>query len=242
MNKVTEGCIWGVIGIYGAVFIGCVCVAVSMLTPVHAGERSDYINSLEPSEYCEVIADQFYAGVLGKLYGSAREFKHSTPEVLENMEHGIPLPKDGLYVFEWDKLDAAEKAFVRQHVLAGYDKATPDLTDQDALAMGQAYFDACMEARKSLKHTGFIRVEALENINPAKRYSQCAELLYDYAFIGKAIKHGRDCDDMKKVARETDGVSDERRAKILRILNEACAAPDIEAWFEGYYKACMGLK
>lgn len=81
--------------------------------------------------------------------------------------------------------------------------------------------------------------EALENVNPAKRYAQCAEYLSDHAFIGKAVKHGRDCDQMKDWTKNIEGVQEERRTKILRLLDEACSAEDVEAWFDGYYRKCM---
>lgn len=85
----------------------------------------------------------------------------------------------------------------------------------------------------------FIRAEALENVNPAKRYAQCAEYLSDHAFLGKAIKHGRDCDQMKEWTSTIPDVPDERRAKIARLLDEACAAPNVEEWFDVYYRKCM---
>lgn len=224
-----------------------VAAILMLLLPalLHAGQRMDYINTLEPADYCEVVADQFYAGALGRLYGSVRELKASTPAIIESLEHGLPLPKDGLYVLDWDKLDAIERAFVARHVLGGYDRATPDMDETQVLALAQAHYDACMESRKTHKRTDvgrFIRAEALENVAPAKRLAQCTEWLADYKFIGLAVKHGRDCDQMQDWTRDTEGVQDERRAKIARILDQVCALPRdaIDAWFGELAKTCMG--
>lgn len=249
MGKLIDRIVWLVLAFAAVGFVATVAAALVLAfsSVGYAGDRSDYINSLDPEDYCGVVADQYYAGVLGKLYGSVRELKATTAEILENLEHGIPLPKDALYVHNWDQLDDAEKAFVRSHVLKGYDKATPDLTDEAAQALGQDYFDGCLEARKSQKRTDvfprFIKVEALENVAPAKRFSQCKEWLTDYNVIGIAVRSGRDCDQMKEWNQTTEGVEEGRRAKITRIVNEACAVgkDGVDAWFEEYSKKCMGL-
>ena len=216
------------------------------INQAHAEDRLDVVLSMEHKDYCEVVADEFYAGVIGKLYGSAREFKPTTHAIMENLEHGIPLPKDGLYVVDWDKMSDRDKAFVRQHVLLGYDEAAKigrDLSEEETRAMGQAYYDRCMADRvTAVEDTSpFVKVEALENVNPAKRYAMCTEWLSDYKFIALAVKHGHDCDDMKEWTKTTEGVHDARRAKIGRLLDEVCGH-DPDAWFESYSKQCMGIK
>jgi hypothetical protein len=215
------------------------------LNQAHAGDRLDIVLAMDQKDYCEIVADEFYAGVIGKLYGSAREFKPTTKSIIENLEHGIPLPKDALYVVDWDNMSERDKAFVQQHVLLGYDEAAKigrDLTDEETKAMGKAYFDRCMMDRlTAVDDSPFKKVEALENVNPAKRIAMCSEWLADYKFIALAIKHGRDCDDMKDWTRNTEGVQEARRAKISRLLDEACGH-DPEAWYETYAKKCMGIE
>jgi hypothetical protein len=209
-----------------------------------AGDRLDIVLSMEHEDYCGVIADQFLAGILGELYGSARKLKASTPQIMENLEHGIPLPKDALYVTDWEKLSDRDKAFVEEHVLRGYDEAAKigrELAENETRAMAQAYFDRCMSDKVTAIDSPFRKVEALENVNPAKRFAQCTEWLSDHRSIALFIKHGRDCDEMKEWTQNTEGVHDARRAKISRLLNEVCGK-DPDAWYEAYSKQCMGIK
>lgn len=224
--------------------VGLVVVIFVILTArAEDSPRLDNVQSMEPREFCTVIADEFLAGAVNQAAGHARNIKLATAEILENAEHGIMPPKDAMYVPDWDKLTDAEKDFVRDHTFTGYDEAEKigrAVTDDEAWKMAQAYFNQCMAQRKTEKHSkAFIRVEALENVNPEKRKSQCAEYLSDHAFIGKAVKHGHDCDQMKEWTQTTDGVQDERRTKISRLLDEACAAANVQAWFDTYWKACL---
>src|SRR4051812_42383769 len=209
-----------------------------------AGDKLDIVLAMDQKDYCEIVADEFYAGVIGKLYGSAREFKPTTQSIIENLEHGIPLPKDALYVVDWENMSDRDKAFVQEHVLLGYDEAAKigrELTEDETKAMGQAYFNRCMQDRLTAVDSPYRKVEALENINPAKRVAMCTEWLADYKFLALAVKHGRDCDDMKDWTRNTEGVQEARRAKISRLLDEACGH-DPEAWYETYAKKCMGIE
>src|SRR3954466_868452 len=218
--------------------------ALSFNMQAQAGDKLDIVLAMDQKDYCEIVADEFYAGVIGKLYGSAREFKPTTQSIIENLEHGIPLPKDALYVVDWENMSDRDKAFVQEHVLLGYDEAAKigrELTEDETKAMGQAYFNRCMQDRLTAVDSPFRKVEALENVNPAKRVAMCSEWLSDHKFIALAVKHGRDCDDMKDWTKNTEGVQDTRRAKISRLLDEVCGH-DPDAWYESYSKKCMGLK
>lgn len=211
-----------------------------------ADARLDNMRSMDTEDYCTVVADQFLAGVLNQAYGSAREFKATTPAIVEMVEHGLPLPKDAMYVLEWDDHTPAEKEFLRQHVLEGYDEAAKigrEVTEEEAVEMARAYFSKCMREPRASLSSPFLHVEALENVAPAKRLSQCTEWLSDYKFVALAVKHGRDCDQMKEWNQTVEGVADERRAKITRLVSEACAAgkEGVDAWFEEYSRQCMGL-
>lgn len=242
MSKATRR--WMSSGVSGAAFVLSVLIAAP--SAVYAAESAFLdVESLAPSQYCEVAASQYLAGAVSQAYGSARELKDASPELLENYEHGIALPKDGIYVHHWKDYTEAQRDFVRLHVLLGYDAAARmghPVSDKEAWDMHQDFYLGCLEQKKAEKHADagdFIRVEALENVAPSQRFFQCQEWLSDYEFIGSAVKHGRDCDQMKQWTHDTEGVQDERRAKIIRIVNEACAAKNIDAWFEGYAKRCM---
>lgn len=83
--------------------------------------------------------------------------------------------------------------------------------------------------------------EALANVDPSKRVTQCAEWLKDHNTLGMAAKQGH-CDEMIEITTYLPGVEDERRAKILRLLGEVCKSTDIDAWFGEYASFCMGAK
>jgi hypothetical protein len=221
-----------------------VCATLLSFNMPAQADRLDIVMAMDQKDYCGIVADQFYAGIIGKVYGAAREFKPATPDIIEKMEHGVPLPKDALYVIDWEELSDRDKSFVLEHVLLGYDEAAKigrQLTEDETRAMGQAYFDSCMQNKLTAIDSPFRKVEALENVNPAKRFAQCTQWLSDHRSIAQFIKHGRDCDEMKDWTKNTEGVQDERRAKISRLLNEVCGK-DPDAWYESYSKQCMGIK
>src|SRR5579859_3443411 len=125
---------------------------VLMPIPAHAEDspRLENIESMEPREFCTVVADEFLAGAVNQAAGHAREIRLASAEILENVEHGVMPSKEAMYVPEWDKLTEAEQDFVRVHTFTGYDEAAKigrPVTDEEAWAMAQAYFRKCVTER-----------------------------------------------------------------------------------------------
>src|SRR6185295_11003127 len=111
--------------------------------------RVDQIEVMSNMDYCAVVADQFYAGVQSQMNGHARKLTAVTPQIGEMMEHHEPLPKDAMYVPEYDSLTEREKQWMATNVLLGYDEAAKvsGLTDEQAIKMTQTVFEGCMYKR-----------------------------------------------------------------------------------------------
>lgn len=211
--------------------------------PVYA-DRLDILEAAPNVDYCTVSADMFLAGLRSQSAGHAKVIKEASPNMISHAQHGYPVPKDAMYVPEWDSLTDNERGFVEKNVFSGWDESSKigrPVTEEEALMMAQTMFNNCMYERTKNKRMGFIKTAALDGaVNPKeKRYFQCREWLSDHAFIGKAIKRGRDCGQMIEWITSSD-VNMERKDKILRLLGEACTAPDVQAWFDKYYNECMG--
>ena len=217
-------------------WVGCTWAAFifwafwCILTPSAFADRVDILESMTDKDYCSVVADQFYAGVQSQQSGHKRELRHASKEILELAEHG-QLPKDAMYVPEWDELSDRDKAFITQNVMDGYDEAgkIPQLTEEMGLKMGQAVFERCMYERTKQKRTGFendrtqseyIKVDALSNQSKEARYWQCAQWLEDHIFIGRYAAKG-DCEQMILRTEQEPDVDEARREKLLKLMYEA---------------------
>lgn len=92
------------------------------LPAVYSQDRVDIVESLNPLEYCTVVVEQFYQGADARAAGYERKLSDALA-VHEMVEHGLPLPKDSMWVMYWNTLNDREKEWMSKHVFEGWDKA-----------------------------------------------------------------------------------------------------------------------
>lgn len=109
-------------------------------------DRADDILSGDGEALCYATAKWYHAGAMSKIGGYARKFEPMTPMHLEMLEHQIPLPKDAMYVPEWDSMTDNEQKFLSERVLAGYDAAAEGkwTDNEQASKAANDLFNDCM--------------------------------------------------------------------------------------------------
>jgi len=118
-------------------------------------DRADDLVQMTDMDYCSTTADMVVGGITSEIAGHKREIRNASAAILEMAEHGIPLPKDAMYVQGWNKMTEHEQEFMKQFTFLGYDQAAtnPGLTDEEGMKLAQKYFEACMYQRTKEKHS-----------------------------------------------------------------------------------------
>lgn len=224
-------------------YIAALLLFMSSCGPVYA-DRLDTLEAAPDVDYCTISADQFVSAIKAHTAGHARLIKEASPNIIHHAQEGFGVPKDAMYVPEWNSLTEKERGFVEKNVFSGWDEAAKigrPVTDDEAMMMAQTMFNKCIYDRTKNKRMNFTKTAAIDgavNVRQ-KRYNQCKEWLSDHIFIGKAVKSGKDCGQMVEWTTASD-VNMERKDKILKLLYEACTAPSVQGWFDKYYEECMG--
>lgn len=208
-------------------------------------DRVDVIENMSDMDYCSVVADQFYAGALAQIGGSARKLTALTPVVVEMLEHGMPIPKDAMYVPEFDSLTDREKSWMATNVLLGYDEAAKvKATDEQAKKMTQTLFESCMYKRTAQKRTEakpviprMQMVASSEGLT--RRIQECRELLRDQLYIGDAMMNNIPKRLVVQKAQNASNLTTEHKLEVLKLIDEAYSSPDPAAWVSNAWDACV---
>src|SRR6185295_3908250 len=172
------------------------------------------------------------------MNGHARKLTAMTPTIVELMEHHEPLPKDAMYVPEFDSLTDREKQWMSTNVLLGYDEAAKhkDLTDEQAVKMTQTVFEGCMYKRSGQKRLNFIQTASSEKILEEQF---CKDRLYDINKIVGALERRIPQQYAEKVAKNSPELSPDRLAMILLMIDEAYHSTNLIEWMKSRAKDCM---
>lgn len=221
-------------------------LGLSLFTQARA-DRVDTIEAMSDMDYCSVVADQFYAGALAQINGSARVLTALTPVVVEMLEHGMPIPKDAMYVPEFDSLTDREKQWMATNVLLGYDEAAKvKATDEQAKKMTQTLFEGCMYKRTAQKRvdakpttppTDLISVASSEGLT--RRIQECRELLRDQLYIADAMMNNIPKRLVIQKAQNASNLTPEHKREVLKLIDEAYSSPDPAAWVAIAWDACV---
>ena len=83
-----------------------------------------------------------------------------------------------------------------------------------------------------------------EHIDPAdttdQRTHYCQQVLNDQIVIAQAIANGASQDKIEGVAQRSTNINDERKASIMKLIDEAYKASDATEWLNVYWTKCMG--
>ena len=123
--------------------------AIGSVKPNEEPDKVDVFKAMPMEQQCEGETEWFRDGAEHAVLGYARGIKEMPREYMEYLEHGIPLPKDSMWVMGWNLLTPKEQDFMKKYVFEGYDAATAILakdhkiTDEELDEMAQTYFDKC---------------------------------------------------------------------------------------------------
>lgn len=226
-------------------------VLVFLVTVEARADRVDSLESRSVTDYCMQKAEFFHGGVNGFLYGRARKVSQPTPEIIELFEHGVPMPKDSMWVVEWNQLTDREKAFMEKVIFEGWDEAkklSDSGTKPDIDRMTQTYFEGCLYKRTKETHAPKTRVDLETEIGikvasssaiakPSKE--TCDEIRIDVKVIGEAVSDGVPEDDLMRHARMAPDLESDRLERILRQIKEAYAWDGpFQEWIDKELKGC----
>lgn len=128
-------------------FIGCLGFILSSIFSGQAvADRVDEINKAPPVEFCNVVTNQFYHGMVGRMTGDER--KIADP---------VGAPDGAMLVEDWDNATKQEKEFVAKHVFAGWDLMNDLIAKEgfihlDSLAY-QFHTECVIEREKAMKQS-----------------------------------------------------------------------------------------
>lgn len=213
-----------------------VLMGVFVLFQDARADRVDIIENMPDMDYCTVVADQFHAGALSQIGGSARKLTALTPMVVEIIEHGGKVPKDAMYVPEFNSLTDREKAWMETNVMEGYDEASKikDLTDEQAIKMTQKVFEGCMYKRTANKRVNFIKTASSEMLGEV-----CKNRIFDINRIADAVANEVPQDHVIDVAKKSHLQAD-RLALILEMVDEAYSySGNLMEWMKYRMVGCM---
>jgi hypothetical protein len=222
-------------------FIGIVML---MFSSFALADRVDTLETWPIKEYCSQLTEFFNEGAESNVGGFARKISPVTPEVLELAEHNKPLPRESMWVFEWNQLNDRERAFMSAIVFEGWD-AVESLKNKDVVVdnnvvskMSQIYFEGCVakRAEKQVKPQGpktriHYNLKTASNKNIAKPSQQtCTDLEWDIKVIGEAISDGIPQHELENFARKSISVLGEDR--LIRILRQIDGAYTFDGTFD----------
>lgn len=122
-------------------------VVLATLSFPALADRADDMKLWPAVEYCEATTNWFHGGARAKAGGHARSFREMTPGMVEMLEHRGELPKDQMWVPELGSMTDNEQAFLKHHVLNGYDASSESLPADEINKLSQEYYAACMQDR-----------------------------------------------------------------------------------------------
>jgi hypothetical protein len=127
----------------------------------------------------------------------------------------------------------------RSQVMALIDEA---YAAEDARAWFQErYWYPCVRADAQAPHRGFIPTassQPLPDPSPAQR-ERCQVKLRDYAIVGRSVTMKIPREVVEYHAQHGDALHEARRARILRLIDEAYGADNVQAWYDAYEAKCL---
>jgi hypothetical protein len=119
-------------------------------------DRVDDLNAFDMISYCQATAQMYHGGADSNATGFARVIRQMPVEfVVEYLEHMLPLPKDAMWIMQWDQLKDREKAFMTKIVFEGWDKVQEikdsgvKVPDDYVNQITETYFNRCLEIKSS---------------------------------------------------------------------------------------------
>lgn len=144
--------------------------------------------------------------------------------ILHRLQLGkLPLPE------HWD----AQRAHASRDLVEGAKTWPRGVDDYGAYV----YLDCLDRQRK-----GAFRKTASSQPLPAPapaQWERCAQKLQDNALIGRAVAWRASKETLQYIACRGGGLDEQRRAKMLRLIDEAYAAGNVHAWYASYVGKCL---
>ncbi len=220
-------------------------IALMLFSSLSFADRVDDLNAFGIQEYCEVTTRFFHGGVDGNQSGYARKLSQAKREFQELLEHGIPLPKDSMWVVGWDELTQREKDFMSGIAFQGWDAAQEFKNkgqEIDVSKMTQIYFEGCAAKRAEQRvkpgaKINFIQTASSEKIaKPSEE--QCKDMIYDAATISENIMTEEYTqEEMEGFAKKN--LTGTRLDKVLEQIKSAYGwSGDIKEWYDSQVKGC----
>ena len=176
-------------------------LALFLASGIAGADRVDDARRNDVVMYCSGVTRAFIDGYNYHEYGAKKEIKNvSAADAREARMSGAEPPKDGMYFIDYDKYTEQEKAYIQDHVYAGWDAAAAGL---DAERASQKYMEICAfnEAkRRTMKQTDSSMHKAASSQNigeaqvagsvapPPQQREYCSEVatkVYNNCMAGK---------------------------------------------------------
>lgn len=120
----------------------------------------------------------------------------------------------------------------------------PETAAEYAQLVGQKVAEKCAyeygasKARKTPVH--FIKTASSQQFKDGAnaRFDQCSERLSDQVYIGNMLARHSSADELREIALKSN-LGPARFDKVMKLIDEAEKAQDVQAWFDGYWKPCL---
>lgn len=232
-------------------------IALMLFSTFAMADRIDELNGYNIQEYCSVTTRFFHGGADGNKSGYARKLGQVRPEFYEYLEHHVPLPKDSMWVTEWDQLSKKEQDFMAGITFEGWD-AVQEFKNKDIVPdvdrMTQTYFEGCLAKRAAsqvtpapvhkdrinlrVAYSDDLRAQNEQFAKPTQE--TCDTIEFDTGVIGGAISDGMPMEELQAfAAKAIPELGTERYNRITRQIKEAYAwdGPFVE-WIAKEMKGC----
>lgn len=226
-----------------------ISAALCFAAPAKA-DRLDTLNTYDVRAYCDVTTRFFNGGADGNKTGHARKISQVRPEFYEYLEHHVPLPKNSMWVTEWDSLSKVEQAFMEGITFEGwdaYEEFKKHNVDPDVELMTQTYFEGCLEKRTKEQVSpktkiDFHKTASSQTIAKNIREDLCSNIKSDiYTIAEEVVMNRYNSEELKKFAAEA--FKDTEPIRFFRIEKQIDDAfvygtERIEEWIAKELKAC----
>ncbi|MGH7462207.1 MAG: hypothetical protein ACREMA_14445, partial [Longimicrobiales bacterium] len=99
------------------------------------------------------------------------------------------------------------------------------------------YLD-CLDQQRRSPFRKTASSQPLPAPDPAQ-WARCVQKLHDASLIGRAVVWRASKETLQIIACYGDALDEQRRAKILRLIDEAYAAGNVHAWYASYVGRCL---
>ena len=123
----------------------------------------------------------------------------------------------------------------------------PETVPEYAQRVGQKVAEKCAyeygASRSKKTPVRFIKTASSQQFKDgaSARFEQCSERLADQVYIGNMLgRRQASADELRAIAlQSSESLGQERFDKVMKLIDEAEQAQDVQAWFDAYWKPCL---